>query len=179
MSELLVLWTESYGLSLKLANSFAHADGEVLDCSVIGRWSQLLINTEKVSNIQSLLLEVPSDLEVQKKVIKNIHPEVINSFLSLSTQKIEDFVLTIEHNFLGDMLDLANKLAAESIKIVDFRLLRHENPRCVLLLTGSELDLDKSQLITQNYMAQTGLNFKVHVVKDVNIKIKDLFSFEN
>lgn len=179
MSELFVLWTESYGLSLKLANSFAHAGGEILDCSVIGRWSQLLINTEKVSNIESHLLEIPTDVEIQKKVVKNIQPQVINSFLSLSTQKIEDFVLVIEHSFLGDVLDLANKLSLENLKIVDFRLLRHENPRCVLMITGSTQDLDKCQLVTQNYMAQTGLSFKVHFFKDVSIKIKDLFHFEN
>lgn len=179
MKELFVLWCESYGLALNLANNFANVGGEILDCSVIGKWSQLLINSEKIDNLDAILLDLPQDSLVLKKQIKNIHPEVINSFLSLSNQKILDFVFTIEHDFLGDALELANKLTTEKLQIVDFRLLRHENPRVILMLTGLSQDLDRAQLVTQNYMAQTGLNLKVNFFSDVNSKVKDLFFFEN
>lgn len=179
MKELFVLWCESYGLALNLANNFANVGGEILDCSVIGKWSQLIINSEKIDNLDAVLLDLPQDSAVLKKQIKNVNPEVINSFLSLSNQKILDFVFTIEHDFLGDSLELANKLTAEKLQIVDFRLLRHENPRVILMVTGQTQDLDRAQLVTQNYMAQTGLNLKVNFFTEVSVKVKDLFFFES
>lgn len=179
MKELLVLWCESYGQGLNLANSLANSGGEILDCSVIGKWTQLIINSERINNIDGILLDISQTSNFQKKLIKDINPEVINSFLSLSNQKIMDFVLTIEHDFLGDIFELANKLTNEKLQIVDFRLLRHENPRVILMITGSFADLDKAQLITQNYIAQAGLNLKVNCFSDVSSKVRDLFFFES
>lgn len=179
MKELLILWCESYGLALNLANSFANSGGEILDCSVIGKYSQLIINSEKINNTEGILLDNPQSSNIQKIIIKSVHPEVINSFLSLSNQKILDFVLTIEHDFLGDVFDLANKLANEQLTIVDFRLLRHENPKVILMITGGIESLDKAQLITQNFIAQTGLSLKVNCFTEIHSKVKDLFFFEN
>jgi hypothetical protein len=178
MKELLVLWVESYGLALKLANSFVLNGGELLDCSVIGKWSQLIVKTENVKSVDVILLEIPTAVACQKKHLKNVDAKVIEAYLSLANEKVQDFILTIENEFVGDAFEIAQKMINENINIVDFRLLRFQEPKTILILTGAQDQLDKSQLIMQNFLAQKNVNMSINVINNLSSQVKNLFNLD-
>lgn len=178
MKELFILWIESYGLALKLANSFVLNGGELLDCSVIGKWSQLIVKTENIKNVDAILLEVPADVECRKKHLKNVDAKVIEAYLSLANEKAQDFILTIENEFVGDTFEIAQKMINEKINIVDFRLLRFQEPKTILILTGQQDQLDKSLLIMQNFLAQKNINMSLNVTNNLSSQVKNLFNLD-
>lgn len=178
MKELFVMWIDSYGQALKLANSVSHEGGEILDCSVIGKWSQIMIDSENVKNIEAMLIDIPSEYNYQKKLLKNVDPRVIDAYLSLAGDKIQDFLLVIEHDFIGEVFEISQKMLAEDFRIVDLRLLRFQEPKSLLLVTGENQKIEMAQLIFQNFVAQNGLNMKMNIIENVNTKVKNLFHLD-
>lgn len=178
MKELVVAWIESYGLALKIANLFVNKGGELLDCSIIGTWSQVLVRTDNINDVESIFLEIPEKIPFKKKILKDLDPIIIEAYLSLSGEKIKDFIFIVESEFVGDSLEFSQKMIKEELAIVDFRLLRFQIPKTITVFTGSQSQLDKTQLISQNYLAQMESKMSMTVIKEINSDIKNLFHLE-
>lgn len=171
---LFVLWTESYGEALKVANQLAIHGGHILDCSVIGKWSQVMIHFEKLESEKHF-----SSLQLnpghKKAWIPGLKAQIIESYLSLSSNKVVDFLFSIETPFVGDVFELLQNLNLEIYPIVDFRLLRFSEPKTLLLLTGSDKDSDQLQVILENIKAQGKNGFHFEMTKSVVPAVKELF----
>lgn len=171
---LFVLWTESYGEALKVANQLATNGGHVLDCSIIGKWSQVMVHFEKLDS-EKYLSNLQLNPNHKKAWIPGLKSQIIESYLSLSSNNVADFLLSIETSFVGDVFELLQNLNLEHFPIVDFRLLRFNEPKTLLLLTGSEADSDQLQVILENIKAQGKNGFHFEMTKSVVPAIKELF----
>ncbi len=173
---LFVLWTESFGESLKVSNLLASGGGHLLDCSVIGRWSQVLVHFDQPPADKALLspkLSAPH----KKTWLPEIKDQIVESYLSLCTHKVSDFLLSIETSFIGDVFKFLQIINLEQFPIVDLRLLRFNEPKVLLLLTGSGQDSDQLLIIMENLKALGEINFQFELVMPVQTAIKDLFHY--
>jgi hypothetical protein len=171
---LFVLWTESYGEALKVSNQLAAVGGHLLDCSVIGKWSQVLVhfeNTDGEKHIADLKLK-PGH---KKTWLPGLKQHIVESYLSLSSNKVIDFILSIETSFIGDVFDFLQTIDLEQYPIVDLRLLRFSEPKVLLLLTGQESHCDQLQVILENKKAQGKIVFGFEIVKPIIPAVKELF----
>lgn len=176
MMNLFVLWAESYGEALKSANTLASHGGHLLDCSIIGKWSQVLVHFPEVPSDTSFL-QVPLKGLHKKTWLPGLKSQIVESYLSLSTQSVGDFLLTIETTFIGDIFDFLQHVDLSQYPIVDLRLLRFNEPKSLLLLSGSSNGADALLVILENLKSQGKVSFQFEMVRPVAEPIKDLFSY--
>ncbi len=168
------MWSESFGEALKTANHLVSEGAHILDCSIIGRWSQVLAHFDTALSDQSVAKLTSGT--IQKKVwIPNIKNSIVESYLSLSTSPVLDFILTIETSFIGDIFEFLQVLNLESFPIVDLRLLRFMEPKSLLLLTGHQSSVDELLVIIENLKSQGKIKFQFELVSHVSQPIKELF----
>ena len=176
MMNLFVLWTESYGEALMSANTLASYGGHILDCSIIGKWSQVLVHFHQIPSDTRFLQLPPKGLH--KKIwLPSLKSQIVESYLSLSTQSVTDFLLTIETTFIGDIFDFLQHVDLDQYPIVDLRLLRFSEPKSLLLLSGKADSADGLLVILENLKSQGKINFQIEMVRPVAEPIKDLFSY--
>lgn len=179
MGNFVVVWIDSYGAALAIANELSHKGLQLLECAMIGQWGQVILRDESASfNLEDILQKYSKNQKVLSKVIKNIDANVENAYLSLASVPVGDFLLSLELEFLGDALELAQRFSKEGLKIVDLRLLRFQVPKCILLLTGSTLDKEKLVLAVQNIQSQNSFKMNLNWIENISKPIKNLFSFE-
>lgn len=171
---LFVVWTESYGEALKISNLLSNQGGHVLDCSIIGKWSQVMVHFED-KTIEKSLSSLALTNTHKKAWLPGIKNEIVESYLSLSTQKVGEFLLTIEADFIGDVFELLQVLNLEQYPLVDLRLLRFSEPRCLLILTGAQSESDKLLVLIENLKAQGKNKFKSEMIMPVSNPIRELF----
>lgn len=171
---LFVLWTESYGEALRVANQLASNGGHILDCSIIGKWSQVMVHFEK-SGAEKIISELSLRPGYKKTWIPSLKTQIVESYLSLSSNTVADFLLSIEASFVGDIFELLQGLNLELYPIVDFRLLRFSEPKVLLLLTGAHKDSDQLQVILENRLARGRNGFRLEMTPSVVPAIKELF----
>lgn len=175
---LFVLWTESYGEALSAANKLALSKGHILDCSIIGKWSQVLVHfDEKPASDPSNNLNLSS--KHHKAWIPGLKNQITESYLSLSINMVSDFLLSVETNFVGDVFEFLQVLNLDQFPIVDFRLLRFSEPKVLLLLTGASNDADKLLVSIENLKSQGKFNFNFELVNPVAKPIKGLFNYSD
>lgn len=169
-----VLWTESYGEALKVSNQLATEGGHILDCSLIGKWAQVMVHFESSAGgtaIAALKLK-PG---YKKAWLPELKQEVVESYLSLSTNKVQNFLFSIEASFIGDVFEFLQTVDLNLFPIVDLRLLRFSEPKVVLLMTGAEGNFDQLQVILENKKAHGKINFDFEMIKSVVPAVKELF----
>lgn len=177
MMNLFVLWTESYGEALKSANTLTSNGGHLLDCSIIGKWSQVLVHFPQAP-IESSLFQLPLKGAHKKTWLPGLKSQIIESYLSLSTQSVIDFLLTIETAFIGDIFDFLQHIDLDQYPIVDLRLLRFNEPKSLLLLSGKASAADALLVTLENLKSQGKVNFQFEMVRPVVDPIKNLFSYD-
>ncbi len=171
---LFVMWTESFGEALKTSNQLVFEGAHILDCSIIGRWSQVLAHFDKAPAEQSVTRL--ASIGGQKKAwIPNLKDSIVESYLSLSTSPVLDFILTIETAFIGDVFEFLQVLNLEKFPIVDLRLLRFMDPKSLLLLTGNKNNADELLVIIENLKSQGKIKFQFELILNVSLPIKELF----
>lgn len=173
---LFVVWTDSYGEALKTANELAEKGGHVLDCSIIGKWSQVLVHFDKV-DIEKTLAQMTFRSEHKRAWLPGIKNQIVESYLSLSTNSVNDFLLSVETPFIGDVFELLQAVNLERFPIVDLRLLRFNEPKSLLLLTGASTDADQLLVLIENLKAQGKTGLRCELIKSVTPAIKDLFQY--
>ncbi len=173
MINLFVLWTESYGEALNVANQLAAGGGHLLDCSVIGKWSQVLVHFENGG--EKLVADLKIKPGHKKTWLPGLKKQVVESYLSLSSNKVADFMLSVETSFIGDVFEFLQTIDLEQYPIVDLRLLRYSEPKVLLLLTGADAHSDQLQVILENRKAQGKIGFEFEVIRSITPGIKELF----
>lgn len=178
---LFVFWTESFGDALKVANQLASTGGHLLDCSIIGKWSQVMVHFENLTS-EVDLSKITSRSAYKKAWLPNIKNQIVESYLSLSTTKVSDFLLSVETPFIGDVFEFLQGIDLTLFPIVDLRLLRFNDPKSLLLLTGKQGDGDELMVIIENFKARGKIGFKsdemvIEMIHPVLTPIKDLFHY--
>ena len=171
---LFVLWTESFGDALKTSNQLVAEGAHILDCSIIGRWSQVLAQFDKLPAPQSVS-KLPCAATQKRAWLPDLKDSIVESYLSLSSSPILDFILTIETTFIGDIFEFLQVLNLESFSIVDLRLLRFTEPKALLLLTGYSNNADELLVIIENLKSQGKIKFQFEFISPVAPAIKELF----
>lgn len=184
---IIIAWFKNYSSALKYANTFADLGFPILDCAVIGKYSQLIVETStlpvELSNSTFLEnLEKCKSQSTHFKFLKNLKKETVSSYLSLSSKPIEDFIYTIESEFLGDILEIANNLLIQNFSIVDLRLIRIYEPKVILMITGKSIHKDKAEIIFENIKSnlisgnsENKNSIQIEYLENINSQIRELF----
>lgn len=178
MKDIVVVWTASYGKLLELSNRATHENAVLLDCSLIGKWSQAILDLSSCTDVSSILKNLENDKQIKWEFFKNIESEILESYLSLANHKVEDFLLVAELDFLGDAFAIAEKFFQDGLRIVDLRLLRFSEPKVLLLLTGSESKKETTAIAVENILAQKKKNMEINIISPVNSQVKNLFHLD-
>lgn len=147
----------------------ARSQIEILEFIPLGRESQLLLQgPHKVLQAYRKTLRT-ADLE-KSVIIETPDPRLLSAYYHLENGKIEDFMLILESEFSGYLLETAQKLLGENVSIVDFRQPRFSGAVASLILTGK----DVSRLETLVGRA-TSSKVKVSFVESPAAKLKSYF----
>ena len=99
----------------------------------------------------------------------------MESYLSLSANSVSDFILSVETQFIGDIFEFLQLIDLKKFPIVDLRLLRFNEPKSLLLLTGKSVDSDQLLVIIENLKAQGRVSFHFELINEIATPIKELF----
>lgn len=178
MKDIVVVWATSYGKLLELSNWAANENAVLLDCSLLGKWSQAILDLSSCKDVGFILKNLENNKQIKWQFFKSLEKEIIDSYLSLASNKVEDFLLVVELDFLGDAFSIAENFFQDGLKIVDLRLLRFFEPKVLLLLTGNENKKEKISIAIENILSQKKKNMEINIVSPVSSQIKNLFHLE-
>ena len=139
MKSLALIQVATYGAALEAANLATNRPTlELLEIIPFGGYSQLLIQGPfKDLNLYRKVLRTA---DIQKSVIvENPDPRLLKAYYHLENQKPENFLLILENEFAGYILEWAQALLAKGLQIVDFRQPRFPGSLACLVMTGKDL----------------------------------------
>lgn len=145
---------------------------EIIEFIPLGKESQLLL--QGPYDVLQTYRRILRTADLQKSVlIENPDSRLLKAYYHLENAKIEDFILILESDFSGYLLEIAQKLFAEKISVTDFRQPRFSGAISSLVLTGKDLSrLEK--LVAQ----ASSKKIKVSFVESPSVKMKSYFDLE-
>lgn len=173
MKSLALIQVASYGGALEAANMITHrASLELLEIVPFGTFTHLIVqgSYSDLMNYRKALRTA----DLQKSVIiENPDERIIKAYYHLENQKIQNYLLILEDEFAGYLLDWAQKLLKKNLQIVDFRQPRFPGAMAVLVLTGPNLEL-----ISEEMRQMEVQKIKVSFVEEPTEKLKSYFDIE-
>lgn len=132
------------GAAYGICNSaFKQADKiKVLEMFPLGRESVVLLAGSK-NDLNQLSKKVRNSNLLETLIIEDINKEVIKGFYGLNGEQIEEYLLTIEHGFLGKLFLASDELLKAGLKMVEMNSLRAIPWQNFASFTGSDLALAK------------------------------------
>ncbi len=134
----------------------------VLEMFPLGRESVVLLAGTK-SELNQLSKKVRNSNLIETLIVEDINKEVIKGFYGLNGEKVEKYLLTIEHGFLGKLFLAADELLKTGFKLVEMNSLRAIPWQNFASFTGSDLDLAKK--MTAKYKE---LGFRVTLLDNLS-----------
>lgn len=145
---------------------------EILEFIPLGRESQLLLQGP-FENLQAFRKALrTSDLQ-KSVIIENPDPCLLKAYYHLENAKTEEFLLILESEFAGYLLETAQRLLAENISIVDFRQPRFSGSVSSLVLTGKDLSRLEKLVVKSS-----SKKVKVSFVENPSLKMKSYFDLD-
>ncbi|MBC7743420.1 MAG: hypothetical protein H7061_14580 [Bdellovibrionaceae bacterium] len=127
-SNLIVVDLSSYGSALALINEFSDDEGvKVFEVSPMGTGALLILMTQEVTAAQILKNQIQTQMNpsvLSCCLIEDAHDDLLKTYLSQSQTKVGKNIMIIESTFVSEALSLANKLLANSIQLLDLRIVR-------------------------------------------------------
>ncbi len=132
------------GAAYGICNSAFKQNGKikVLEMFPLGRESVVLLAGAK-DDLNQLSKKVRNSNLVETMIIEDIDKEVIRGFYGLNDERVDKFLLTIEHGFLGKLFSASNELLKAGFKMVEMNSLRATPWQNFASFTGSDLSLAK------------------------------------
>jgi hypothetical protein len=163
----------TYGAALEAANMVTNREKlELVEIIPFGTFTQLLIQGP-----YSDLMEYRKALrtaDLQKSVIINEpDPRLIKAYYHLENQKSQNYILILEHEFAGYLLEWGQALFKKNLQIMDFRQPRFPGAQASLVMTGKSMDF-----ISEEMRQMESQKIKVSFVEEPTTQLKKYFEIE-
>lgn len=147
-------------------------DIEILEFIPLGKESQLLLRGPSETLLAYRRILRTADLE-KSVIIENPDPRLLKAYYHLENARVEDFILVLESEFSGYLLETAQKLFTENLSVMDFHQPRFSGAISSLILTGADL-LRLEKLVAK----AASKKVKVSFVESPTPKTKTYFDLE-
>ncbi len=134
----------SYGAALAIINRFA--DGEIVrdfELSPTGVDAQLILLSQDSIALQVVKTESQSLMGSQilgSALIENLHEELLPTYLSQNKVSLQNCLTVLEFSTLSQGLTAAQSLLANSVSLVDFRVVRTSPKNVIVTATSDSAD---------------------------------------
>ena len=173
MKGLALIQVSSYGAALEAANSASlRSSLEILELIPFGTFTQILLQgpADELNSYRKNLRTA----DLQKSVIlKNPDPRILKAYYHLENQPIQKFILALECDFAGFLLEWAQVLLKKGLEVTDFRQPRLPHSNAWLLMTGEDL-----QAVQMDMLQMEAQKIKVSFVEEPSPAIKKYFQIE-
>lgn len=173
MKSIALIQVATYGAALEAANMVTNrASLELVEIIPFGTFSQLL-----VQGPYSELMDYRKALrtaDLQKSVIiQDPDPRLMKAYYHLENQKSQNFILILEHEFAGYLLEWGQTLLKKHMQIMDFRQPRFPGSQASLVMTGRSMDA-----IAEEMRQMETQKIKVSFVEEPTAQLKKYFEIE-
>ncbi len=134
------MWFNSLGAAYAAADVAAKQGHEIRELFPFAGKGHLFLSSTESLNLQKLKEQPNQSIEID-----NLSEAVLRAYLSLDNPPIEDFLMIIEADFLGEVFMGCQKAIDSGLKIVDLRFVRDASGHSYAFLTGKESDGKKYQ----------------------------------
>lgn len=139
MKALALIQVATYGAALEAANIATNRTNlELTEIIPFGTFSQLLIQGPQADLISYRKILRTADLQ-KSVIIQNPDPRLLKAYYHLENRKPDNFLLIIENDFAGYLLEWGQILLNKGLQIVDFRQPRLPGSLACLVMTGKDL----------------------------------------
>lgn len=142
---------------------------EVLEFIPMGKESQILLegSYEELDSYRRVLRT--ADLE-KSVILREPDARLLKSYYHQESAKPLDYILILESNFAGYLLETAGKLLKQGLEVMDFRQPRFSGSMASLVMTGKDLS-KLEDLVKQSESSKV----KVSFVESPSDKMKAYF----
>jgi|GEM_PF-4267110 len=132
--------TKSLGSAYNIANLLAKSGFSLLETFPIGGGGHLLMEYKNspVAPIPQFDEEITSEI-VGSQVVLNCPNSIYKAYLSLENFPVQDHLLVLDFEFLGEAFKLAEGLVKRGFGLVDIRLMRGISSHCYLIFTSESI----------------------------------------
>jgi hypothetical protein len=173
VSALALVQVASYGAALEAANIATNRKNlELLEIIPFGTYCQLLLQGSETD--LNGYRKVLRTADLQKSVIINQPDErLLKAYYHLEHKPIQKFLLILETEFAGYLLNWAQKFLGMKMEIVDFRQPRYAGAMACLVMTGMDLGLIQGEILEMESQ-----RIKVSFVEEPTTQLRSYFDIE-
>ncbi|HPI40078.1 MAG TPA: hypothetical protein PLJ21_04695 [Pseudobdellovibrionaceae bacterium] len=168
MTSLGVFVYKSLSVAYRAYNDFTLKPFNVLEISPLGGCGQVLVEFD-LESYQEHIKSYKNFL-VHHQFFNNFDSRIIEAYLSLKINPIQEGLLMIEAPFIGNSFEVAHLALEKNIDIVDLRLFRGENAKCILFLSAKSLKTLKS------FKEEVQKSFSCELLEQTSLSLKELFA---
>lgn len=168
--DLALIQVGSYGAALEAANIATNRKSlELLEIIPFGTYTQLLVQGS-ATDLNSYR-KVLRTADLQKSVIiENPDERLLKAYYHLANSPIQNYILILENDFAGYLLQWGQKLLHKKLEMMDFRQPRFPGAAACLVMTGSDLSLIQSEIAEMENQ-----KIKVSFVEEPSEKLRAYF----
>ena len=173
MTAFALIQVSSYGAALEAANIATNRSSlELLEIIPFGTFCQILVKgPEKDLNSYRKVLRTA---DLQKSVIIDQPDErLLKAYYHLENRPIQNYLLILENEFAGYLLEWGQKLLTKKLEVVDFRQPRFPGAMACLVLTGKDLSEIQPEMVEME-----SKKIKVSFVEEPSVKLRSYFDIE-
>lgn len=157
MKNYLLLWFDSLGAAYAGAQRSAELPGSrILELFAFGKKAQLFL--ELGAPLETNFLDKLDKKPIQWKLLTQLSPQVLEAYLSLANPPLQNNLLVVESDFLGDLMEVCQSGLQLGLSILDLRLVRDHGGRSYAFFTGTEANLRKLQAQISGQQSELILN---------------------
>jgi hypothetical protein len=170
---LALIQVAGYGAALEAANMVTNRSSlELTEIIPFGTFSQILVQGPCVDLISYRKALRTADLQ-KSVIIENPDSRLLKAYYHLENQKIENYLLILENEFAGYLLEWGQKLLKKGLNIVDFRQPRFPGAMACLVLTGHDL-----MLVQEEMQMMERHKIKVSFVEEPTAKLRSYLEID-
>jgi hypothetical protein len=138
MKKHLLLWFKNLGGAYVAADLASRQGARILELFPFGTKSHLLLEVDSQFNSKKLLASLKN--KPQKKIELTLPETVMQAYLSLINPPLDEELLIVESQFLGDIFSACQKADGAGLAILDLRFTRDSSGYSYSMLTGKSAD---------------------------------------
>lgn len=173
MKALALIQVATYGAALEAANIATNRTNlELIEIIPFGTYAQLLIRGPFADLISYRKILRTADLQ-KSVIIEKPDPRLLKAYYHQENQSPDNYLLILENEFAGHLLEWAQVFLDKELQIVDFRQPRFPGAMACIVMTGKDLDLIQGEMRVMETQ-----KIKVSFVEEMNPKFRKYFEIE-
>lgn len=136
MKKHLLLWFNSLASAYVAANEAAKLDAKILEIFPFGSKGHLLVEIPGSFSIDTFVNSLNNKPEKHQE-FENLAMAVLPAYLSLNNPPLQDNMVILESDFLGDVFTECLRASGLGMSILDLRFVRDSSGHSYAMLTGN------------------------------------------